>query len=196
MTDNVEAVILAAGASRRMGEWKMVLPFAGKTIIENSVYQALAVCSKVILVAGYRCQELRKLFAADQRIEIVINSDYERGMFSSVQMGTETVSTEWFFLGLGDMPLVKPDIYRLLLKFKGTDAVIPKYRGKKGHPLLLSPRVKKAIINYEKASTLRDVLADFPNLLIPVDAKKILIDIDNPEDYKTLLHIKQVETDR
>ncbi len=195
MENNVEAVILAAGASRRMGEWKMTLPFAGRTIIENSVYQALEVCSRVILVAGYRCRELRKLFAADKRIDLVINSDYKRGMFSSVKLGTGAVSSEWFFLGLGDMPLVKADIYRLLLKFKGTDAVIPRYMGKKGHPLLLSPRVKEAILNYEKVNTLRDVLADFPNLLIPVAAENILIDIDNPEDYKTLLHNNRAEAD-
>ncbi len=195
MENNIEAVILAAGASRRMGEWKMTLPFAGRTIIENSVYQALAVCSRVILVAGYRCQELRKLFAADKRIDLVINSDYERGMFSSVKLGTGAVGSDWFFLGLGDMPLVKPETYRLLIKYKGTDAVIPKYCGKKGHPLLLSPRVKEAILNYEKVNTLRDVLADFPNLLIPVAAENIVIDIDSPEDYKTLLHNNRAEAD-
>jgi len=193
--NNIEAVILAAGASRRMGEWKMILPFAGKTIIENSVYQALAVCSKVILVAGYRCQELKKLFAAEKRVMVAVNDDYEQGMFSSVKLGTGAVSSEWFFLGLGDMPLVKADIYRLLLKYKGTDAVIPRYRGKKGHPLLLSPRVREAIINYKKESTLRDVLADFPNLLIPVAAENILIDIDNLKDYKTLLHNNRLEAD-
>jgi len=154
------------------------------------------VCSRVILVAGYRYRELRKLFAADKRIDLVINSDYEQGMFSSVKLGTGAVSSEWFFLGLGDMPLVKPETYRLLMKYKGTDAVIPKYRGKKGHPLLLSPGVKEAILNYEKVNTLRDVLADFPNLLIPVTAENILIDIDNPEDYKTLLHNNRVEADR
>jgi len=193
--NNIEAVILAAGASRRMGEWKMILPFAGKTIIENSVYQALAVCSKVILVAGYRCQELKKLFAAEKRVMVAVNDDYEQGMFSSVKLGTGAVSSEWFFLGLGDMPLVKADIYRLLLKYKGTDAVIPRYRGKKGHPLLLSLRVREAIINYKKESTLRDVLADFPNLLIPVAAENILIDIDNLKDYKTLLHNNRLEAD-
>jgi len=195
MGNNVEAVILAAGASRRMGEWKMILPFAGKTIIENSVYQALAVCSKVILVAGYRCQELKKLFAAEKRVMVAVNDDYERGMFSSVKLGTGAVSSEWFFIGLGDMPLVKPETYRLLMKYKGTDAVIPKYHGKKGHPLLLSPRVKEAIINYKKESTLREVLADFPNLLIPVAAENILIDIDNLKDYKTLLQNNRVEAD-
>jgi len=193
--NNIEAVILAAGASRRMGEWKMTLPFAGRTIIENSVYQALAVCSRVILVAGYRYRELQKLFAADKRVRVLVNHDYELGMFSSVKLGTGAVGSEWFFLGLGDMPLVKPDIYRLLLKFKGTDAVIPKYHGKKGHPLLLSPGVKEAIINYKNESTLRDVLADFPNLLIPVAAENILIDIDNPEDYETLLHNNRAEAD-
>jgi CTP:molybdopterin cytidylyltransferase MocA len=45
-------------------------------------------------------------------------------------------------------------------------------------------------------NTLRDVLADFPNLLIPVAAENILIDIDSPEDYKTLLHNNRGEADR
>ena len=179
---DVECVMLAAGRSTRMDGWKMTLPWGESTIVEHSLRAALDVCSRVVLVAGFRA-------------EVMNNERYEEGMFSSVQGGVRSIGNGSFFLALGDMPGVSGDIYRTLLGwdrrlvsiFRGTaHAVIPKYRGKKGHPLLLSPEVKTRILDTDISRTLRDVMAEVPTVIVPVDDHGILHDIDTPADYQSL----------
>jgi molybdenum cofactor cytidylyltransferase len=187
--------MLAAGRSRRMERWKMTLPLGEATIVESSVRTALEVCDRLILVAGYRAEELAELFRERERVRVVVNPTYEEGMFSSVRCGSSQVQSTWFFLALGDMPLVDPGTYRLLLRFAEDlpvggsvriPALVPRFRGKKGHPLLLSRQIKERILAAPPTVTLREVLAEEPNLLVPVDDPHVLQDIDTTEDYRGL----------
>jgi len=190
----VECVMLAAGRSSRMDAWKMTLPWGETTIVEHSVRIALNVCARVVLVAGFRAEELHGRFRDWQRVSVVSNESFKQGMFSSVQRGAQVLGSGGFFLALGDMPGVPEDIYRDLLGwgrkltsiFTGEAyAVIPKYRGKKGHPLLLSPQMRTRILETDVSMTLRDVLAEVPTLIVPVYDSGILHDIDTPADYRS-----------
>jgi molybdenum cofactor cytidylyltransferase len=180
-----DCVMLAAGESSRMGESKLLLPFGGKTLIECSVDGALGACGRVILVTGHEAKELEKLFSGRSAVELVHNPEYRKGMFTSIQVGVEQVQSERFFIALGDMPLVGKGLYRELLRYRDVPAVIPKYRGKKGHPVLLSKRVKDIIAKLGTDKTLRDALAKVETLAVPVKNRYILLDIDEQQDYKT-----------
>jgi molybdenum cofactor cytidylyltransferase len=184
--ERADCVMLAAGASSRMKSWKMMLPFAGATMIECSVRRALEACPRVVLVSGFRGQELEDLFADWERVECVRNGRYELGMLSSAVRGAARVRTDRFFIALGDMPLVGPELYRLLLSCTRAEAVIPKYHGKKGHPLLVSRAVRDCLLDFDETLTLREVLALFPTLAVPVDSPHILHDIDDRGDYESL----------
>lgn len=187
----MDCVILAAGKSERMGRWKMTLPFGGSTIIEETVYTVLNICSRVLLVAGYNRNEIIHLFHRDDRVEVVYNENYESGMFSSIQAGCSRVETERFFLTLGDMPLVLEDTYTELLNCPETAAVIPKYRGKKGHPVLMTKSVADAIAGFDPSKTMREVLAAVPTLLVPVEDGNVLLDVDTEEDYQRVENTKK-----
>jgi molybdenum cofactor cytidylyltransferase len=186
-----DCVMLAAGASSRMSQWKMTLPFGTGTVIEASVRAALEVCGRVILVTGHRSEELIELFSGQERVLPVVNERYAEGMFCSIRRGVEEVRSKRFYLSLGDMPRVGAEVYRALAVRPAVDAVIPKYRGKKGHPLLLSAAVGLAVLCARAGGggeepTLRDVLAELPTLTVPVDDPYILQDIDTAEDYRAL----------
>jgi molybdenum cofactor cytidylyltransferase len=232
-----DCVMLAAGQSRRMEQWKMTLPLDERTLIEAAVRTALEVCGRVILVAGFRAEELEALFRGQRRVQVVENRSYEKGMFSSVRRGCREVRSPRFFLALGDMPRVSADTYRELVRVAdeldgrsdpagggvngaapadrgiptggpayeaapadrgapvgspaGRDpdrlpVIIPRFRGKKGHPLLLSAGICRRVLSAPSSWTLRDVLAEMPNLLVPVDDPCILQDVDTPEDYRGL----------
>lgn len=183
-----DCLLLAAGASTRMGAWKLALPWGASTIVETCLDSALAACRRVIVVTGHHGEELGALLAARERegrVERVANPRPERGMLSSVQAGIPRVGTPRFYLALADMPGVTPEVYRLLASFPG-EAVIPKYRGKKGHPLLLSAAVARRILELGEGDTLREALAAFPTLAVPVDDPGVLQDVDLPEDYRRL----------
>lgn len=192
-----DCILLAAGRSRRMEQWKMTLPVGGLTLVERSVDTALEVCGRVVLVAGHRAGELERLFGGQPRVRVVVNRSFEEGMFSSVRCGCREVGSPWFFLALGDMPRVDPGTYRLLWRLAGDlparaaagiPALIPRFRGKKGHPLLLAAELRERILAAPASATLRDVLVGVPNLLVPVEDPCVLQDIDTPEDYRGLLH--------
>jgi molybdenum cofactor cytidylyltransferase len=194
----VECVMLAAGRSARMEAWKMTLPWEESTIVEHCVGTALEVCTRVFLVTGYRARELEALFREREDVVLVENHGYEEGMLSSIQKGVRSVGDGEFFLALADMPGVTADIYQDLLNWKNrmvtdTDveaqayAVVPKYEGKKGHPVLLSRLMKPRILATDVSKTLRDALMQVPTLTVPVDDPGILQDIDTTSDYDYLL---------
>jgi molybdenum cofactor cytidylyltransferase len=107
-------------------------------------------------------------------------------MFTSIKAGVAHVRTERFFVALGDMPLVGKDVYEKLLSYRDVPAVIPKYRGKKGHPVLLTREVGEIISALGPDSTLRDALARVPTLAVPVEDRYILLDVDERGDYEKL----------
>jgi molybdenum cofactor cytidylyltransferase len=194
--DDFQCVMLAAGGSTRMKTWKMMLPWGSSTIIEQSVGTALRVCSRLILVVGFRARELIEVFKDQPRVEVVTNPDYQAGMFSSVQIGVRAVAEGNFFLALADMPGVSEGIYGDLLEWSrrlsrgfaarhSPYAVIPQYRGKKGHPLLLSAEMRAMVLQADLSRTLRDVLAEVPTVIVPAEEPGILHDIDTPADYSS-----------
>ena len=126
----------------------------------------------------------------------MINPDFKAGMFSSVQRGVRAVTGGSFFLALADMPGVSERVYTDLLEWSGRlrpgfaagqspYAVIPQYRGKKGHPLLLSAEMRARILQTDLSKTLRDVLAEVPTVIVPADEPGIIHDIDTPADYRS-----------
>jgi len=171
-----------------MEGWKMTLPFRDSTVIECAVRAALEVSSRVILVTGYRGAETAALFAAWQGVEVAENPGYALGMFSSLRVGAGRVRTGRAFIALGDMPLVGPEIYRALLEAPPLEVVVPSFKGKKGHPLLVGSRVIGGILAAPGSSTLREVLGEFPILCLPVACASVVHDIDSPEDYQELFN--------
>jgi len=67
----IDCLVPAAGLSERMGSWKPLLPFGDSTIVETVVANALAVCSRVILVVGYRGKDLGARFSTETHVIIV-----------------------------------------------------------------------------------------------------------------------------
>jgi molybdenum cofactor cytidylyltransferase len=190
--NDLDCVMLAAGSSSRMSSWKMTLPLGASTLAERSVATALEVCSRVVLVGGFRAAELGERFRGQPRVTVVVNRDYERGMLSSVQTGCREVGSARFFLALADMPLVSADTYRCLLRcatveHPGVPVVVPHYGGKKGHPLLLVAAMAQRILDAPPGQTLREVLRAVPTLVVPVEDRHVLQDVDTPEDYQALL---------
>jgi molybdenum cofactor cytidylyltransferase len=185
--ESCDCVLLAAGLSSRTSGWKMLLPCGEVTMVEASVAAASAASTRVIVVAGHRAEELVSLFRGRQGVQVAVNPRFEQGMLSSVARGAAEVRTPRFFLALADMPLVSPQTYRLLLQAPTVDAVIPKFRGKKGHPLLLTAAVARAVAAASPGQTLRDVLAAFSTLLLPVEDPHVLHDVDTDRDYGELL---------
>jgi molybdenum cofactor cytidylyltransferase len=135
-----DCLLLAAGESTRMGEWKLLLPWRGATVVEWSVRHALGFCRRVLLVTGHRSRELQALFTGWPAVEPVENREYRRGLLSSIQAGATRVESERFFIALGDMPLVGEAIYRLLAeRLPAAGCPSPPARGPGALPGIAAP---------------------------------------------------------
>ncbi len=185
---NIDCLIPSAGFSSRMGKWKLILPYKNSTIIENSIENAAEVCTRIILVTGYRGEELTDLVEQIPQVISIRNNNYQNGMFSSIQTGVKLVESEWFFITMGDMPDINKDIFNSLLESinknpDGFDIIRPTYLGRRGHPVLLNRNTIHTIISEPHSSEMKNVFLHHRVLDIEMNIPDTFRDIDTPEEY-------------
>lgn len=188
------ALVLAAGLSRRMGEFKPLLPLRGAAMIENSVGSALAGgAESAVVVTGCRADEVEDVLrrAFGERVRFVRNRDYAAtDMLRSVQLGAAALpECGAFFLLPGDMPAVAADTYATLLAARRREAapvIFPALRGRRAHPPLIDARLIPEILRYDGDGGLRGLWNRYESGIraVPVDDDGVGLDLDTPEDYQ------------
>ncbi len=174
-----------------MGKWKLILPYKNSTIIENSITNAADICSRIILVTGYRGDDLTNLVKHVPQVFTIRNTNYQNGMFSSIQTGIELIQSEWFFITMGDMPDINKNIYKILLEFlnrnsEDVDIIRPLYQGKRGHPVLLNRNTIQTILSEPHSSEMKNVFLHHRVLDIEMDTQDTFRDIDTPGEYRQI----------
>jgi CTP:molybdopterin cytidylyltransferase MocA len=188
----IAGIILAAGASSRMGSPKALLDYRGETFIQRLVRVLSTVCDPVVVVLGYYAATLRPAVSG---ATIVVNPAPERGQLSSLQTGVAALppDAEGFLFTPVDSPAVEPATLECLATaFRGRDPatlfVIPRYAGKHGHPVFATRAIAHELSALPLTAQARDVIhghiAD--TLYIDVDDPGILTDIDDREAYRRL----------
>jgi molybdenum cofactor cytidylyltransferase len=186
----MEAIVLAAGYSSRANAFKMTLPLGQMTVLEHTVSTFEGVCSRVIVVAGFKAESIQEEMEKVNhknvysfQLEFVYNENFNQGMFRSIQKGCKEVNAPTFFITPGDCPLVKKETVQLIAEQKG-NVVIPSFNYKGGHPIKLSSEVKLEILETNPESNLRAVLNGFEKEYLNVDDPGVLMDVDTLEDYQ------------
>jgi molybdenum cofactor cytidylyltransferase len=189
----VGAVVLAAGLSRRMGQPKVLLPWANnRTILEHIIDQLIrARIDQVTVVTGHQSREVKALLKPLD-VDVVYNQDYKTGeMLSSVQAGLNAMPPQVAaaLIVLGDQPRIQPKtVYHIMNTYAETasDLIVPSFQMKRGHPLLIGRRYWGEILALRENSSLRDVMNAHSDAItyVNIDNDSILRDIDTPEDYR------------
>lgn len=190
----ISAIVLAAGESRRMRQFKQLLQLSGKSFVEHCVDNLLASrVDEVIVVTGHRDLDVRRAVGG-RSVRFAHNADYRLGMTSSVKRGVESLSanTRGFVLSLVDQPLVSSDVINLVIEEfikSRTLVVVPTYDGRKGHPILLDIKLKQEILDLGQDDELRQVVRAHSDDIARVQVREsaILEDFDLPEDYERVL---------
>jgi molybdenum cofactor cytidylyltransferase len=188
----IGAVILAAGLSRRMGEPKLVLPWAGRTVIEQVVgtLQDAAVSEIVVVMGGFREQVQAVL--KNWPVKLVYNPDHMVSeMLVSLQVGARELSEDIYALlvVLGDQPLIEAGVVRAVVaayRASGAKIVIPSYQMRRGHPWLVEHSLWADLLSMTPDQTMREFLTAHPEEIeyVTVDSPGILKDMDTPNDYQ------------
>lgn len=182
---DIEGVVLAAGLSSRAGCFKMTLELGSSTVIEKCIEGMYDLCSRIIVVGGYRIDELSRVLYKYQKVRLVVNSHYEAGMFSSVKEGFRHVQGDRFFFIPGDYPMVSKRVYDTMASTEG-DIIVPVYHGKNGHPILMKGQLAGELVENKDISNLREFIAKKGYVQVDVPEPGILMDIDTMDDYKKM----------
>jgi CTP:molybdopterin cytidylyltransferase MocA len=192
-SSQTSAIILAAGYSRRMGEFKPLMELAGQTVLDRvvSLYRKAGV-TDIRVVTGFRSQAIRSALPVGTVSE-VHNPDHERGMFSSVLAGVNTLAPDVgsFFVHPVDIPLVRPHTAAMLMDAfdrHPAPVVYPLFDDRRGHPPLVHGQLRSAICTHDGSGGLRTLLGRFDAAALDVNVadEGVLLDLDTPDDFERL----------
>jgi len=176
-----------------MGTQKLLLPFGETTVVEAVVATALGSgVDRVMVVLGSDADEVRKKLESSGAA-FTINEDYARGMLSSIQAGFKALGgdAEAVVVMLGDQPFLPAKVVDAVIeayRTGGKGIVIPVFRGRRGHPVLVDMKRRDEVLGLDPAEGLRQLMRARPGDIreVDVDDANILRDMDTPEDYRSI----------
>jgi molybdenum cofactor cytidylyltransferase len=195
---DIWAVILAAGESKRMGFPKMFLTFNGKTMIENVISNVLgSAVVNTLVVLGAEKDSLIELIGK-LPVLYCYNDKYKEGMLSSVKCGFRNLPSDYraVLVFQGDQPFITPEAINTVINaylYSGSGIVIPTFKNKRGHPLLIDSKYKGEIEKLCDSKGLRSLADKFSDDVLEVDTNEsgILKDFDTYKEYE--MEINQIQ---
>ncbi|HEY9283141.1 MAG TPA: nucleotidyltransferase family protein [Pyrinomonadaceae bacterium] len=189
----VAAVVLAAGRSRRMGAFKPLLPFGGKTVAESCVGSLSAAgVAEIVVVLGHRAGELRAALS-HLPVRFALNEAAGSEMGVSIARGVERVSAEnsAVLITPVDYPAVPAGVVGELIgahRRERARLVVPEWQGRGGHPVLVSLELREELSRLDEARGLRGLFDAHRDEVarLPVASPFVARDVDTWEDYRAL----------
>ena len=195
----IAAVVLSAGESSRMGSPKALLPISGVPFIEEIVRALKGTkIDRIIVVLGHHAEEIQKRIA-HLPVTFVVNRDYAKGQLSSLIVAIRSLAAEkttekvdGVLVHLVDHPFISPALVdHMIDRFYETKKliVIPRYGGRRGHPVIFSSRLFPELLSapLEKGAKVIVHAHRDETLEIETDFAGVTIDIDTPEEYRQYL---------
>lgn len=191
----VAAVVLAAGASQRMGRPKQLLPWGrdDRPMLRHVVQTALAApVDEVIVVLGHAAERIAPALEG-LPVRIVVNPAWADGLSSSVRAGLDAVApaAQAALFLLADQPrLTSKIIAAIVARFRRTRApiVVPLARGRLGAPALFARVMFDELRAVQGDRGGRDLIARHPDLIATVELPDaaLIADIDTLDDYAAI----------
>jgi molybdenum cofactor cytidylyltransferase len=187
----ISAIILAAGASKRMGQPKMLLPW-GKTTVLGHIIDVLnsAEIAEIIVVTGGASNQVESSIM-DHQVRIAHNNQYANSeMLTSIQCGLalQPPRAEATLVCLGDQPQVQEGTVRSLCdayRAENSSLIVPSFQKRRGHPWLVARPLWGELLEMGPGASPRDFLNKHAEQIqyVNVYTPSILADLDTPQDY-------------
>ena len=208
-----EAVLLAAGASERMGRPKALIEWGGLPLVAFQAREFLSTrIDRLVLVLGARAGEVEEALraaladypgpAGEERLAVVVNRDWKLGKCGSIRIGAGALSAgaRHIVLHSVDQPAAGEAleaIFGFHLALGGL-ATVPVVRGKKGHPVVLASCLRDRLSHLSEEELglkglVRSVELEGSLRFAPVAAPCVAWDINRPEDLAALKRVARRE---
>lgn len=195
----IRAIVLAAGASSRMGQAKAALPLGqtGETVVSTVVRTLLrGGLPDVTVVAGAHIDAVRMAMPSHQpRARVIEHPGWQQGQLSSLIAGLDAIADpllEGALVTLVDVPLVRPDtVAAVVAAWRRTRAPIvrPADGDRHGHPVIFDQAVFAALRAADPAVGAKAVFAAYRDRVLNVEVQDpgAFIDLDTPGEYEEVL---------
>jgi len=194
MKGDVSAIVLAAGESRRMGQFnKLSLPIAGVPLLQHMLQTLLqSKLREVVVVVGHEQDRVRGMLAG-MPVRIVSNDCYREGQMTSVYCGMQDLQEpcDGVMVCLSDQPLLQAHDINLLVDYflnRPAAILVPTYRGQRGNPIILAAQHRSDILKGERNLGCKRFIEKNPELVTTLEFANdhVVFDLDTPEDYAQL----------
>jgi len=197
-------ILLAAGASSRMGRPKALLDFDGKTTLQLAL-EAVRGFAKPIVVLGTNHPEIRAKVALGH-VRVMLNLDVDSGQTASLKAALAILpqDVDAFLFMPVDFPLVTAaDVGRLVDASRAEpdpakSIFIPSHDMKRGHPVLCRRELAAEFLALAPGGSAREVVDRVPSRVAYVlyPEAYVLMDMDTPEDYVRCLEAYRTRQSR
>jgi molybdenum cofactor cytidylyltransferase len=188
---SIAAIVLAAGASSRMGEPKALLHWGGSTLLAWELAELMrSQVDDIVVVTGADAEEIRRNLGEGARYT-VFNQRWPQGRATSLAKGARALTEggraapEAVVVMNVDQPTRADIVDRLLdaLRRGRAEAVQPSYQGKAGHPVVVRGTLLPDLVSATEATLgLRGVLDSHPPLQVEMDDEPVVrLDLDTPD---------------
>lgn len=188
----ISAIILAAGKSSRMGDFKLLLPLGGHTVIGTTVANVLgAAFTETIVVTGHRHADVAAGLPVN--VHTVHNAAFSDGMSTSLQAGLKAARSDAdaYLFCLGDMPMVKTaTLLTIGQAAAGSNAIIvPNHDNRDGNPVLFGCDYRNEILQLTGDAGAKQIISAHTGNVVRIDIDEpgIFQDIDTAVDYEDVL---------
>ena len=187
-------VILAGGASTRLGQPKQLLRYHGKTLLDHSLDEAInAKVDAVVIVLGKNA-DLFKDEINKEKVSVVVNKDWIEGMASSVRLGLDALLNSKPYIDAAifmvcDQPHISSSILNTLIttQQKTTKQIVTCNYGESiGPPALFHKKYFRQLMELKGDIGARNIIQENMNDVATVLFPEGKIDIDTKEDYEAL----------
>jgi molybdenum cofactor cytidylyltransferase len=195
LSPSFAGVVLAAGASSRMGSDKALLPWRDGTFLSSAIRALQPATELVIVVAGANAALLQPIADAHAAF-IAVNPGPQQGQFSSLRVGLQEVlnrGRDAAIVTLVDRPAAETETVEqiknaFLASGETIWAAVPECEGKHGHPIVIGREMIEAFLRAPAGATAREVEhANQSHILyVPVTDPLVAANVDTPEDFERL----------
>ena len=180
-----------------MGRDKALLPWHDTTFLGGAIDLLNPYTEMVIVVAGKNAAALEPMVYSKGAF-LVVNPEWERGQFSSLQLGLREVlnrGRDAALVALVDHPPVRLEtVDRLRAAFAEAVthdkwAVVPEHGGKHGHPVAVGREIIELFLKAPATATAREIEHAHQSRIeyLSVDDPLVVTSVDTPEDYQRLI---------
>jgi molybdenum cofactor cytidylyltransferase len=192
-------IILAAGASSRLGQPKQNIIFRDKTLLQHAIEVALQTsCKPIVVVLGANATVIHPSIINNEVI-LVQNNEWPEGMASSIRSGINAAykaipELSAAIIMLCDQPYITPALLTQLIqqqKVTGKKIIACSYNNTIGAPALFHQSLFPDLLSLKGTEGAKKIFMVYPNEVLSISFPSGAIDIDTPDDVAALHNIQK-----